>query len=93
MQPVSIMQCGICKVFHLETAGPCPDCQAHPIHQLVADGDNYPAALRQAAQLLRRKADEMEREAAALEAAAARAVSANSESADPGDGVLTRRTA
>ena len=53
--------------FHFETAGPCPSCQAHEIHQLAAEGSNYAAALRQKAHLLRRKAEEMECEASAEE--------------------------
>jgi hypothetical protein len=68
MQPVQVVQCGICKAFHVETTGPCPDCQAHRIYQLTVDDSNYPVALRQLAQRLRKTAEAMEREAAALEA-------------------------
>src|SRR5262245_38155837 len=61
------MQCGICKTFHVEMTGPCSEGQSHRIHQLAVDGCNYPAALRHSAQRLRIKAEEMEREASALE--------------------------
>ena len=105
MQPVQVMQCGICKAFHFETAGPCPVCQSHRIHQLSADGCNHPAALRQAAQLLRRQAEEMEHEASALEAktltanaspenvTAARSATQDRATIDPALDEFTRRSA
>ena len=73
MRSVEIMQCGICKAFHFETTGSCPECQSHRIHQLIAEIGDYAAALRQSAQRLRKKAEEMEREASALEASMAAA--------------------
>jgi uncharacterized protein YoaH (UPF0181 family) len=105
MKSVQPMQCGICKAFHLETDGPCPACQSHRIHQLAADGCNSAAALRQVAQRLRMKAEEMEREASALESntstanastesvTTARSVTSDSPAADPGYSGLTRRSA
>ena len=80
------MQCGMCKAFHLEVNAPCPVCQAHRIHQLTADVSHYPAALRLAAQLLRKKAEQMEREASALEPPASGTV-------EPHLTELTRRSA
>src|SRR5215472_3471635 len=104
MQPSQVMQCGICKTFHFETAGPCPACQSHKIHQLAADRRDYPTALRQAAQLLRREADEMEREASAFESntsaatpsadsGTASSVTPDPATVDPQHGGLTRRSA
>jgi hypothetical protein len=86
LMTVQVMQCGMCKTFHLEAGAPCPVCQAHKVHQLSADRCHYPAALRQAAERLRRKAEQMEREASAFEAPASGA-------AEPPAGELTRRSA